>query len=92
MGLDGSQTEQGRMSKSYYVEAIWDAEAGVFVSKSNIPGLVVEAATPAEFIDIVHELAPELLRANLSKASRSGHHQRVPVRYQFTDEFELACA
>jgi hypothetical protein len=81
------------MSKDFYVEAVWDPEASVFVSKSNIPGLVVEAATSREFFEIVHELAPELLRANLTpKSARKGQQQRVPVRYQFTDEFELACA
>ena len=81
------------MSKSYYVEAVWDAEAEVYVSKTNIPGLVVEAATQTEFFEIAHELAPELLRANLPPSGRdSGNHRRIPVRYQFTDEFELACA
>lgn len=51
----------------YYVEAIWDAEAGVFVSKSNVPGLVVEAATLNVFMQTVKELTPVLLRANFER-------------------------
>lgn len=52
------------MSAAYHVQADWDAQAGVWVSKSNIPGLVVEAATLAQFIELVEALAPELLADN----------------------------
>jgi hypothetical protein len=52
------------MTKQYHVEARWDAEAGVFYAKSDIPGLNVEADTIAEFIDIVKDLAPDLIKAN----------------------------
>ena len=52
------------MSKQYHIEAVWDAEAGVFYSKSNIPGLIIEAATFPEFFEIVNDVAPDLLRAN----------------------------
>lgn len=49
----------------YHVAAEWDAEAGVWTSSSNVPGLVVEAATLPEFVDLVSALAPELLAENL---------------------------
>jgi Domain of unknown function (DUF1902) len=48
----------------YFVEAIWDAEAEVFVSQSNVPGLVVEAASLDEFMQTVREPTPVLLDAN----------------------------
>lgn len=51
---------------TYYVRACWDAEAGVFTSESNIPGLVVEAETVDEFMEIAQELAPAMLRENVA--------------------------
>ena len=41
------------MSQSFYVKAIWDPEAEVWCSESDIPGLVIETATLAEF-EAVH--------------------------------------
>jgi hypothetical protein len=55
------------MNKRYTVEAIWDPEAGVYYAKTDIPGLNVEAATVAEFIEIVKDVAPELIEANEPK-------------------------
>ncbi len=52
------------MTKQYLVEAVWDHDAGVFHAKSNVPGLNVEAATMAEFIDVVKDLAGDLIEAN----------------------------
>jgi hypothetical protein len=52
------------MSSDYHVQADWDAEARVWVSTSNIPGLVVEADSLPEFIELVQALAPELLVDN----------------------------
>ena len=46
------------------VTAVWDAEAEVYGSKSDIIGLNVEAATLSEFVDLVEALAPELMRDN----------------------------
>mgnify|MGYP003576733777 FL=1 len=48
----------------YTVTAVWDAEAGVYWSQSDIVGLNVEAATLSEFVDLVETLAPELMRDN----------------------------
>ncbi|MGH7025225.1 MAG: DUF1902 domain-containing protein [Caulobacteraceae bacterium] len=58
------------MAKQYHVEARWDAEAGAFYAKNNIPGLNVEAETIADFIDIVKDLAPDLIKANDPTADR----------------------
>ena len=52
------------MKPLYHVEAKWDPEANVWISKSDIPGLVVEAETLAEFEDLVRALVPEILADN----------------------------
>jgi len=50
---------------SILVRAMWDPEAGVFVATSDdIPGLVAEAATPAELQHKLEILIPELIELN----------------------------
>jgi hypothetical protein len=71
---------------TYHVEADWDAEAGVWTSSSNIPGLVVEAATLPEFIELVSALAPGLLAENL------GVRGKVPLELRANGLIELAVA
>lgn len=51
---------------SYYVRALWDADAGVYFSETNIPGLNIEAETLPEFMEIAVELAPQMLEANVA--------------------------
>jgi Domain of unknown function (DUF1902) len=58
------------MADNYQILAIWDDEAKVFTSQSTIPGLVVEADTFEEFVELVEALAPEVLAANLPGAKR----------------------
>ena len=58
------------MRQSFKVTAVWDPEAKVFTSTSDIPGLVVEAETFEEFVSLVEALAPEVLEANMPKAKR----------------------
>ncbi|MDP1631282.1 MAG: DUF1902 domain-containing protein [Caulobacter sp.] len=53
------------MTDRYHVQADWDAEAKVWISSSNIPGLSVEADTLGEFMELVEALAPEMLADNL---------------------------
>lgn len=48
----------------YTVTAVWDAEAGVYWSQSDLVCLDVEAATLSEFVNLVETLAPELIRDN----------------------------
>jgi hypothetical protein len=51
--------------KTFHVTAHWDADAEVFYSETDVPGLVVETATLDEFIDLVNHFTPELLAANM---------------------------
>ena len=67
------------MSDAYYVKALWDGEANVWVSESNIPGLVIEADDLAEFESLFLVLAPEMLSANAGV-----HHQ--DISYDFSAE------
>ena len=48
----------------FSVEALWDEEAKVFYSESDIDGLHIEAKTMKEFEKIMLELAPDLILAN----------------------------
>ncbi len=52
------------MRKTYHVDALWDSEAKVWVSKSDVPGLVIETATLAEFEALIRDLAPDLIATN----------------------------
>jgi Domain of unknown function (DUF1902) len=73
------------MKSSYYVKALWDPEASVWISETDVPGLVIEANTLSEFESLVMELAPEMLEAN-----KEQHAQNVPL--VFTARRELAIA
>jgi hypothetical protein len=50
--------------RSFTVKAVWDAENAVWVSESDIIGLHVEAASLAEFQDLVAEFAADLIVSN----------------------------
>jgi hypothetical protein len=50
--------------RTFEVSAIWDGEAKVYYSKSDIIGLHIEAATLDEFEVLLMEFAPELVIAN----------------------------
>jgi Domain of unknown function (DUF1902) len=58
------------MQRAFTVTADWDAEARVFTSQSDIPGLVIEAATFEELVELVEALAPEVIAANVLDARR----------------------
>jgi hypothetical protein len=49
------------MANAFTVTAVWDPDAEVFTTTSDIPGLVVEAATFEEVVDLLRSLAPEAL-------------------------------
>ena len=68
--------KQGSVTiQSFRVEAVWDEEAGVFISESDIIGLHIEAETLNEFARLVNEFAPDLIRANgLRKDGGSSAH------------------
>jgi hypothetical protein len=50
--------------KAFTIRAIWDDEAGVYYSDSDIIGLHVEAKTLDEFEEVIFEFASELIVAN----------------------------
>lgn len=56
------------MSKGLYVNAMRDAEVGVFYVESNVPGLNVEADSLEEMVEILLDVLPDLLRANVEAA------------------------
>ena len=51
-------------NRTFRVRAVWDAEAKVFVTDSDIVGLHVEAPTFDEFEAMVMNVAPDLIIAN----------------------------
>jgi hypothetical protein len=59
------------MPHLYHVEAKWDPEAKVWVSESDVPGLVIEAETLAEFESLILDLMPEILADNQGKEGRA---------------------
>ena len=50
--------------RTFRVQAVWDAEAGVFYSESDIVGLHIEASTLEEFEAAMEEHAVDLIVAN----------------------------
>jgi hypothetical protein len=74
------------MTETFYVKAIWDPEAEVWGSESNIRGLGLETATLAEFESLAKHFAPELLAENLNV------HGPVPVRFEAVGGFDLIAA
>jgi Domain of unknown function (DUF1902) len=54
------------MAKVYTVHAEWDEAAKVWATPRavEIPGLVCEAASFDQLVDVILDLAPDLLRAN----------------------------
>lgn len=73
------------MDKPYYVHAVWDEEAKVWVASSeDVPGLATEAATAEELVEKLKTLIPELLSLN-------GRTDKSPVAFELlTRRFELA--
>ncbi len=52
------------MKKSFFVKAIWDDESKVYISQSDIRGLVIEATSIEEFEAVMNDVAAELILAN----------------------------
>jgi hypothetical protein len=72
--------------KHYRIEANWDAEAMVWTSSSDVPGLVIETATLGEFEALMRALIPELL------ADNGGDDGPVSVEWTSHGAFDLAAA
>ncbi|MEX0961076.1 MAG: DUF1902 domain-containing protein [Burkholderiales bacterium] len=73
------------MEKPYYVHAVWDEEARVWVASSeDVPGLATEADTAEALIEKLKVLIPELLAFN-------GRTETGPIAFELlTRRFELA--
>ena len=71
----------------FYVRACWDAEAAVFYSETDIPGLTVEAPTLASFQQLILDLAPEMLAENAGL-----HGEEVHIRFSAEQDLALAVA
>ena len=48
----------------FFITPVWDPEAEVFYSDSNIEGLHVEASSLQEFFEIAADVAADLVQAN----------------------------
>jgi hypothetical protein len=75
------------MQRSYYVKAIWEPEARVWISESDVPGLVIESDTLAEFEALMMRLAPEMLAEN-----EGLHDASVAIDFQVSDRREVRVA
>jgi hypothetical protein len=61
------------MAKSYTVHAHWDEASRIWwTNGEDIPGLFCEAGSFDELLEIILELAPDLLRANGAEAVGQG--------------------
>ena len=69
------------MRRIYKIWVEWDSEAEVwYVKKSHVPGLHAEAATQEELLEVLQELIPELMMANVfSRSKQAGTHVSVPI-------------
>jgi Domain of unknown function (DUF1902) len=52
------------MKRTFYVKAIWDDEAKVWISDTDIKGLFINAKDLDEFEEVVNEFAGELVLEN----------------------------
>ena len=73
------------MAKVFTVTAVWDPDAEVFTTQSDIPGLVIEAATFEELVDLIGSLANQVIAANIPDAP-------TPYRVRIVTRRELAFA
>jgi predicted RNase H-like HicB family nuclease len=80
------------MSRSYQIAAKWDNEAGVWIAESDdVPGLVVEAATPNDLMAKLQILVPELLELNRALPDESGNLSFM-VRYEHAENLVVSLA
>ena len=52
------------VKRTFFVKALWDDEAKVFYSESDIEGLHIEASGIEEFEDVLFDTAINLIVAN----------------------------
>jgi hypothetical protein len=52
------------MKRTFFIRALWDEEAKVFYSESDIEGLHIEAPTLEEFETVMEDVAAEPIMSN----------------------------
>jgi len=52
------------VKRSFTLRALWDDQARIYYSESDIIGLHIEASTLDEFERAMMEMGPELIKAN----------------------------
>ena len=53
-----------KTNTKFYVKALWDDEAKVFYSESNIIGLHIEAESIDQFEEVLYDIVAELIVSN----------------------------
>lgn len=70
------------MTRFFRVNAVWDSEAEVFYSQSDIEGFHIEASDLDEFEAVMMDVAPDLIVLNHRIASENGVYsskELIPV-------------
>ncbi|SFB08243.1 hypothetical protein SAMN03159496_01742 [Rhizobium sp. NFR07] len=57
------------MKRTFFVRAVWDAEAKIFYSESDIEGLHIEASSVDAFEEVMFDAAIDLIVANHMSAA-----------------------
>ncbi len=52
------------MKRTFYVKALWDDEANIWYSETDIEGLFINAKDLDEFEEVINEFAGELVLEN----------------------------
>lgn len=82
--------------RSFFVKAIWDEAAKVYVSESDIIGLHIEAETVDEFERVLFEEGPQLIAANHITREELSTRSIVDlvkgIVWQRPDEPKMSCA
>jgi predicted RNase H-like HicB family nuclease len=72
------------MQKTYFVHALWDEEARVWVASSDdVPGLATEARNSEELLEKLKQMIPELLEANGTRAEGPVAFELLTRRFEF---------
>ena len=70
------------MKRIFRVKAVWDADAEVFYSQSDIEGFHIEAIDLDDFEAIMMEVAPNLIVSNhgtVPENDKRPLHELIPV-------------
>lgn len=74
------------VDKGFYVKALWDSDAQVYYSQSNIAGLHIETDTLHDFEEVMMDVAPELIYANVIAPLKAQNipQKDIPKEIPFT--------